>query len=813
MKKSLYLGLAALAALSLASCQKETGINAPEKNLVTVTLTAQKAGDETKTSVVVGDKASYYWTEEDQANLKLFQVTTTMEGDKVTETLTEIADRTVSISADNKVLTITATVEENATLRAAVAGAWTGKEGETNRKPKVNTSQSPAADSFDPNADVLVAEDVTVSEAENLAVTFGRKAVVAMMTLKNLVEGETVSKVTISSATTITGYYDYGKGSMTGQNKEIVLTYDNAVVGSDGEFPVYFVAMPNEGVELTVVAKTDQYTYSKTFGPVKFTMGKFTKFGVNMEGCGEEVVDTDFTGDWVITGTSDGITYAMKAYAGGNNTPAIPVKFDAEKEEIATTEVDAIKMHFEKVSEGEYAGMYTISDSKGNYFYAASSSGNLLKAANPATKTADYYWAVSAESDGTYSIVAEKSKNRNVTRFNIGSVIFSCYASGQLALTLYPYSWVVEDEQTIEPSGDGTLASPYNVAAAIEFTESLGTATSDDYIYIIGTISQIPDKGIYGSFGNATFYISDDGLATSPQFEAYRILYLGNVAWTTGQTNIAVGDEVILCGKVKMYNGTPEISQDGYLYSLNGNTGEEEAPTLLSIAITTDPATTTFTVGDTFVFDGKVTATYDDGSDDDVTASVTTDGAEVIKTAGENKTVTVSYTENGVTKTATYTVTVNPKEGGDEDEVYSLFSGALVEGDYIIAYSGYAMKASVASSRLEYADVDPLADEVTNPDASIVWHIAPSGSYWTIYNAAEEMYAASTGAKNKAQLLADGTNDMSLWTASSSNDGYEFVNKKNAANGVNSNLRNNGSYGFACYGTGTGGALTLYKLN
>ncbi|MBO5563707.1 MAG: hypothetical protein J5939_08345 [Bacteroidales bacterium] len=614
MKKSLYLGLAALAALSLASCQKETGINAPEKNLVTVTLTAQKAGDETKTSVVVGDKASYYWTEEDQANLKLFQVTTTTEGDKVTETLTEIADRTVSISADNKVLTITATVEENATLRAAVAGAWTGNEGATNRKPKVNPSQAPAADSFDPNADVLVAEDVTVSEAENLAVTFGRKAVVAMMTLKNLVEGETVSKVTISSTTNVTGYYDYSKGSMTGQNKEIVLTYDNAVVGSDGEFPVYFVAMPNEGVELTVVAKTDQYTYSKTFGPVKFTTGKFTKFGVNMEGCGEEVVDTDFTGDWVITGTSDGITYAMKAYAGGNNTAAIPVKFDAEKEEIATTEVDAIKMHFEKVSEGEYAGMYTISDSKGNYFYAASSSGNHLKAANPATKTADYYWAVSAESDGTYSIVAEKSTNRNVMRFNIGSVIFSCYTGGQLALTLYPYSWVVEDEQTIEPSGDGTLASPYNVAAAIEFTESLGTATSDDYIYIIGTISQIPDKGTYGSYGNATFYISDDGLATSPQFEAYRILYLGNVAWTTGQTNIAVGDEVILCGKVKMYNGTPEISQDGYLYSLNGvtdgNTGEEVTGTI------------SFGLNDTKINAASVTGTDDLGN----TWTVTTEG-------------------------------------------------------------------------------------------------------------------------------------------------------------------------------------------
>ena len=40
---------------------------------------------------------------------------------------------------------------------------------------------------------------------------------------------------------------------------------------------------------------------------------------------------------------------------------------------------------------------------------------------------------------------------------------------------------------------------------------------------------------------------------------------------------------------------------------------------------------------------------------------------------------------------------------------------------------------------------------------------------------------------------------------------YDFVNKQNEANKVNANLRNNGTYGFACYATGTGGTLSLYK--
>ncbi len=141
---------------------------------------------------------------------------------------------------------------------------------------------------------------------------------------------------------------------------------------------------------------------------------------------------------------------------------------------------------------------------------------------------------------------------------------------------------------------------------------------------------------------------------------------------------------------------------------------------------------------------------------------------------------------------------------------YALFTGNLVEGDYIIYYNGYAMNTDVENGRLMYAEVTPESDVITTSNAAIVWHIAKSGEYWTIYNAEADAYAASTGVKNKAQMLADGTDDMALWTVSVDN-GYEFVNKANAAANVNANLRNNGTYGFACYATATGGALSLYK--
>jgi len=148
---------------------------------------------------------------------------------------------------------------------------------------------------------------------------------------------------------------------------------------------------------------------------------------------------------------------------------------------------------------------------------------------------------------------------------------------------------------------------------------------------------------------------------------------------------------------------------------------------------------------------------------------------------------------------------------------FKLFTGDLAEGDYLIYYEGSAMNTTVSNDRLQYESVTPKNNVIETDKASIIWHIAPSGDYWTIYNAEANAYAAGTGAKNKAQMLADGTDDKAMWTVTASNGTYDFVNKANAAAKVNANLRNNindnTNYGFACYATSTGGALSLYKLD
>ena len=79
--------------------------------------------------------------------------------------------------------------------------------------------------------------------------------------------------------------------------------------------------------------------------------------------------------------------------------------------------------------------------------------------------------------------------------------------------------------------------------------------------------------------------------------------------------------------------------------------------TLSSISLNTNNVTKTFTVGDTFTSAGLVvTASYSNCSNKTVTP--TNISSPDMSSAGQ-KTVTVSYTENGVTKTATYNITVN----------------------------------------------------------------------------------------------------------------------------------------------------------
>lgn len=134
------------------------------------------------------------------------------------------------------------------------------------------------------------------------------------------------------------------------------------------------------------------------------------------------------------------------------------------------------------------------------------------------------------------------------------------------------------------PKGTGTKDDPFNsVAANTEAVKLAANAVSEQGYYIKGKVVSVKEA-FSAQYGNASFYISDDGKADG-QFLVFCSLYLGNQKWTEGQPNIQAGDEVVVYGKLTNYMGnTPETAQNTtYLVSVNGkteggSTGGEDKP-------------------------------------------------------------------------------------------------------------------------------------------------------------------------------------------------------------------------------------------
>ena len=133
----------------------------------------------------------------------------------------------------------------------------------------------------------------------------------------------------------------------------------------------------------------------------------------------------------------------------------------------------------------------------------------------------------------------------------------------------------------VDANAKGTLTNPYTPAEAADAVKDLKWTSNTDYestdeVYMKGKICKIANKGTFtegGTYGNASFYLSADGTGDG-EFYVFRALYLGNKKFEAGQTDIKVGDEVVVYGKLMNYqNNTPEtVSGKAYLYSLNGKT-------------------------------------------------------------------------------------------------------------------------------------------------------------------------------------------------------------------------------------------------
>lgn len=255
--------------------------------------------------------------------------------------------------------------------------------------------------------------------------------------------------------------------------------------------------------------------------------------------------------------------------------------------------------------------------------------------------------------------ITYSSSNQNVATVSNAGVVTGV-AAGTATITAsfagndtYDAASAEYDITVVNPSSpnDGTQAHPFTVAEVRSYMDA--SESNRGPVYIQGTVSSV-----YAAYdqthGTGIFYISDDGETSSAQFEAYSVKFLGNNAWLNGNTQIAVGDNVIIYGgELTIYNSSiyeTKSNSGSYLYSLNGSTAAETVPTITKTDIS----------GVSYEGVTNATTTVSFTNNEGWSASAEGDGTVVTSASISGTTVTYSVaSNNGGARVGTITITLS----------------------------------------------------------------------------------------------------------------------------------------------------------
>ena len=453
-------------------------------------------------------------------------------------------------------------------------------------------TQTPAAESFDSAADFMLgtsANNYTGIPKEAVSMSWDRMVAHAQLTFKTLngfTAGETISKVelTADSGADMVGkhyiYLDTKKVTKPNGTVTNALTINgtNISVDDKGTFVAWASFLPCTVKSLKVVVTTNKATYTREITSCELVFKKNARnvLGIKMDEAVRAVLtpQPDYSGEWLIVGQNESNYYAAKKWVSGSNLKGLSIVYNGS----SVTNVDGIedcKMVFTKIKTGTYAGMYTIEDASStettkSYLYAASSTKNYLLVQS--SLSANSYWTINKNDDGTYRIIAEKSAySRNHMRFNYnnGSPIISCYdptSTTGTAVFLVPYSSVAEDTRTplTTPSvSAANSTTPNSIDVTWDAVKNAGsyvvTATPATGNAVSETVNAVENKTTY----QHTF----SGLAYKT---AYTISVVAKPSDTSLYLDSAAGEaKPVTTGANPSTGGEPKT----WTYALSGTTG------------------------------------------------------------------------------------------------------------------------------------------------------------------------------------------------------------------------------------------------
>ena len=250
------LMLVAVAAMAFTACQKDNGeLDAPKR---IVNFTANIGGDDTRSG----------FTDKGDNGYK-----SAWDGGETLFVKAENTEKWPTIDAEGKFSVEFSAGDQFATFYSPVA-SWEYNTSYSTYMPVVPATQTPRANSVDPTAHILQAQNVLISGSENINVTFEHAVAYGKMTV-NTPAGFDISKVEINLV-----------GAEYGVEKDLTYTI-NADNVENNVF--WFATEPLNVSEMTVTAygkegETDKI-YSKTVtvaeGKLEFTYGHVGSFSVS----------------------------------------------------------------------------------------------------------------------------------------------------------------------------------------------------------------------------------------------------------------------------------------------------------------------------------------------------------------------------------------------------------------------------------------------------------------------------------------------------------------------------------------------------
>ena len=181
--------------------------------------------------------------------------------------------------------------------------------------------------------------------------------------------------------------------------------------------------------------------------------------------------------------------------------------------------------------------------------------------------------------------------------------------------TVVPPTPIAHDGLTPETAFTASEANAW-IMANIEGNNNTG----DTKYYVKGKIQRFYQKDnadqnfTNNSYHQASFFITDDGTENKEkEFEAYQIDYLNDATFDPAKdTDVKVGDEVVIYGPLAKYNTTAETAGKGaaYLYSVNAGGEVPPTPGPGGDEVGIMETNVTMIAGTNAYDDGKLTVTY-----------------------------------------------------------------------------------------------------------------------------------------------------------------------------------------------------------